>query len=106
MRPRLAFRFRVREQMHATVRVSAAVIAAHRRGTKNLFEPTQIVGSWKSLRHALRPTAAESLHFTPTLFPTEPRENRLRQAKKFRKHSRCRQELNFLQPVRDRRLVV
>src|SRR5437870_9731773 len=105
MRPRLALRFRVRQQMHTTVRMRPGFIAARRWRAEKFAKPTQVIGPRKALPHALRPFSAEALYFVPTLFPAELRENRFRLLKKFRKRC-CRwKKLNFHKLARDLRLV-
>src|SRR5881296_3824778 len=105
MCPRLRLRFRVRKQMHATVRVRAVFIAGERRCAENFTKPTQIIGPRKTLRNALRPVPAESLHFIPALFPTKLRKNVFGLLKKLReRRSRC-EKLNFLEAARDLRFI-
>src|SRR5438876_7095454 len=105
MGPRLRLRFRVRKQMNATVRMRAVFIAAERRCAENFTKPTQIIGPRKTLRNALRPVPAESLHFIPALFPTKLRKNVFGRLKKFRERRRRWQKLNRLEAACDLRFV-
>src|SRR5213080_157398 len=91
--------------MNATVRMRAVFIAAERRCAENCAQPTQIIGPCNTLRKALRPVPAESLHFIPALFPTNLRKNVFGLLKKFRERRRRWQKLNRLETACHLRFV-